>query len=1340
MDGLALSLLGPFSASVNGKPIEKFRSNRVQALLIYLATESVAGHTTFPRDSLLGLLWPGLPQRSAQVNLRTTIYRLKQVVEEQLPTGDGSPTPFLLADRKRLQLNPAYPLELDVADFRTLRQGSLGQQVKAVNLYRGDFLEDFYLPDAEAFEEWAAFRRAAYQREVLDTLSTLAERKIQELAFDEAETFARRQLALDNLRESAYRQLIETLARQGQRVESLAQYKALIEILGRELGVEPSAETRALLEEIRGGGLVIAPVVVVAAETDVRLPPFLQVGGDFVKPDQPGPGFVGRERELAWLHRRLEQAASGQGQVAFVLGDAGSGKTALLEAFVRSTAESHPETQVIWGTCRAFGGQSDPYLPFREALAILTGDVEAAYVSGLITRHQAMELWQAMPMRLQSLTVHSPELTNTLIAGPALLSRAALALPPASPLLAQVRELVARESAVRAGPRQGWLFEQIVVLLQQAAADKPVLLLLDDLQWADRGSTEILFQLARRPTTSRLLIVGAYRPEGLAPGSKAARHPLTSVLSEIKRLHGDVRLNLAKSEARSFVDRLLDREPNRLGDSFRGQLFALTGGHALFTTELLKEMQNRGGLVRDERGMWIEGPSLEWGRLPTRVEGVMEARIGRLDEELREILNVAAVEGYVFTVSVVSRAGKLDERQTLRSLSQELEKRHRLVEEIPTAQANESSIVRYQFAHALIQKYLYQQLSQGERRLLHSDVARSLEELYAGRLEEIASQMAWHYAEAGEEEKALPFLIQAGDRARLLYALEEAVTHYERVLAILKQQSRFYEAARILMKLGLTYHNAFEFKGAHQAYQDSFSLWQQAAREPTPSLPPAPHPLRLPTVEPATLDPALSTNTFSEAVIEQLFSGLVALNPEMDVVPDLAYRWEVLDGGRRYVFHLRNGATWSDGRPVTAHDFEYTWKRVLDPAMQAWHAHYFFHIKGAQAYHLGDVPDAESVGVNAMNDLTLRVLLERPSGHFLQMLAGVMARAVPRWSVEAHGDKWTEPKHIVSNGPFALASWVRGRSMTLGHNPNYHGRFSGNVRGVELFFFGAGAKFQAEMVARYEADQLDMLGLHGFETSAFNSLRHRHAEEYFSAHSATTLCLGFDCRWPPFDNPSIRRALVLALDRNRLANVVLGGRAAPASGGLVPPGLPGHMEGIALPYDPVAARRALVDGGFPEARNFPDTELISIHHLGSFVNSTYLLQQWLENLGIVIRDMVLSVREFADWNWAEDEKARLWLAPWHGANDLQDHLRVIERTGWQNDAYKELIERARGLMDQQERLALYGQIERILAAEAPIVPLSYPRRQILLKTWVRRFPISPLSDWFWKDVILEPHD
>jgi MarR-like DNA-binding transcriptional regulator SgrR of sgrS sRNA len=233
----------------------------------------------------------------------------------------------------------------------------------------------------------------------------------------------------------------------------------------------------------------------------------------------------------------------------------------------------------------------------------------------------------------------------------------------------------------------------------------------------------------------------------------------------------------------------------------------------------------------------------------------------------------------------------------------------------------------YRFGHVLFQQYLYNGLSRGEQRLLHGQIAALLEELYAGRTDELAVQLARHYVEAGEGERAVDYLLQAGDQARDLYAHQEALDHYQRALKILKERKEHERAARTLMKLGLTYHTAFDFRRARQAYEEGFTLWQQAGEvEPAVSPPPAPHALRMYVLEPITLDPTLADDTGSGNVIGQLFSGLVELTPDMNVVPGVARSWEVSDGGRRYLFHLRDDVRWSDGTPVTAGDFEYAWK------------------------------------------------------------------------------------------------------------------------------------------------------------------------------------------------------------------------------------------------------------------------------------------------------------------------------------------------------------------------------------------------------------------------------
>lgn len=177
------------------------------------------------------------------------------------------------------------------------------------------------------------------------------------------------------------------------------------------------------------------------------------------------------------------------------------------------------------------------------------------------------------------------------------------------------------------------------------------------------------------------------------------------------------------------------------------------------------------------------------------------------------------------------------------------------------------------------------------------------EALYADHIDEITVQLAHHYTQADDSEHAVPYLLQAGDRARNVYAHQEAIDSYQRALEFLKEQGDYARAARTLMKLGLTYHAAFDFDGARDAYEAGFALWQRAGTRRSAALPPAPHALRASGGEPPSLDPSLAYDADTTRILDQLFSGLIALGPETEVVPDVAARWDVTKGGRRYVFH-----------------------------------------------------------------------------------------------------------------------------------------------------------------------------------------------------------------------------------------------------------------------------------------------------------------------------------------------------------------------------------------------------------------------------------------------------
>ena len=187
-----------------------------------------------------------------------------------------------------------------------------------------------------------------------------------------------------------------------------------------------------------------------------------------------------------------------------------------------------------------------------------------------------------------------------------------------------------------AGPQQTVLFEQVTRVLIHLAQRQPLVVLLDDLQWADSGSVSLLFHLGRRLAGTRILVLGAYRPDDVALGRGGERHPLEPVVNELARDLGDVLLGLDRAEARRFVDELLDAEPNRLSEAFRERLYLRTGGHALFTVELLRGLQERGDLVKDEEGLWVEEAHLDWNRLPARIEAVIAERVGRLPKRAPE--------------------------------------------------------------------------------------------------------------------------------------------------------------------------------------------------------------------------------------------------------------------------------------------------------------------------------------------------------------------------------------------------------------------------------------------------------------------------------------------------------------------------------------------------------------------------------------------------------------------------------------------------------------------------------------------------------------------------------
>jgi hypothetical protein len=489
--------------------------------------------------------------------------------------------------------------------------------------------------------------------------------------------------------------------------------------------------------------------------------------------------FVARESQLEKLDHFVAEMLKGRGKVVFVTGEAGTGKTALVTEFIHRAQKIHDDIIISYGKCSAHTGIGDPYFPFREILSLLTGEAEARWAARAISREQAVRLWDFLPFSIQTLIEYGPGLVDTFVSREAMKARSAACASRGPDWSRRMEKLVppGPASPLSSNLQQADLFEQYTRVLKVLARERPLALIIDDLQWVDEGSTGLLFHLGRRLEGSRILIIGTYRPAEVAVGRDRERHPLGPVINEIRRDFGDFEIELGQADDRRFVPAFLDSEPNELGSEFRDMLFRRTRGHPLFTVELLRDMQENGSLVQNEKGNWIEGPALDWDRMPVRVEAVIGERIGRLPDPLTEILTWAAVEGEEFTAEALAQLLKTDELEMVKLLSHDLDKRHRLISAQGVHQLDGRRLSIYRFRHILFQRYLYAKLDPVERAHRHEKVGLALEALYQRQPGELAGQLIRHFQISGSIKKTVDYLEIAGEQAVRSYASKEVVSY-----------------------------------------------------------------------------------------------------------------------------------------------------------------------------------------------------------------------------------------------------------------------------------------------------------------------------------------------------------------------------------------------------------------------------------------------------------------------------------------------------------------------------------------------------------------------------------
>ncbi len=973
-----------------------------------------------------------------------------------------------------------------------------------------------------------------------------------------------------------------------------------------------------------------------------------------------GP-LLGRDAELASVRAALERTAEGIGVIVSVTGEPGIGKSRLVADAVEPLRD---RLRLLVGRSLSYT-QAFSYWPIRDLLRDWL-EVSATASEARVRFDLKAALHEVYGAGGDE---RYPFLANLL----GLLESDRRAA-------ADLREL-SRDSLHRRS------LEVVAELLQRLAADRPLVVVFEDLHWADELTLQAVESLFELTETEALGIVMLYRSERELPswgmGERARQHyPHRYVEVELRALSGEATLALAQALADAPL-------PAAVADLIAQR----AGGNPLFVSEALRDLVERGALRRVNGGweLAVEPGQLE---VPALVQGVLQARLDRLDPVAREVVAVAAVIGRRFGMPLLERVLDPD---TLPGALTELQRLDLIVEE------RRRPFPEYRFRHGLVQEAAYAGLTETDRRTLHGRVGRALEELVGDEKSSATLVLlARHFSAADDPEKAAEYLIRAGDDARSIYADQEAIRHYRQAREFLGRIGDDRRSRETLFKIALVHHLAFNFGEAERAYDEAFACKVQPFEQPE-----ATERLVTAQLRPSSLAPGLEYISETSALTAHLFRGLLVIDRDLNVMPSLAENFRVSADGLTYLFQLRESACWSDGVPVTAHDFVYTWERARQ-------------LSTVTAFLLEDVERA-----TALDDRTLEVVVREPRNYFPYILASTYAYPWPRHLCESQGDEWHTRRPLVSNGPFLLEQMDDDR-LTMVANPRWSG-LRGNLREIEVRFRFHGIKARGA----WGSGEIDVLA------SPYAPEDDDDCAEY--APGLGTTMLGFHLDRPPFDDVRMRRAVasVVAPVGQAYADLGLVGRAA-TGGGLLPPAMPGHDHHVGDFVDVEGARALLVDAGHPGGAGIPPLQMLIASGLEMLHDR---IRAALAEVGLEV-EFAISPRGMR----LDDAASQMWLSSWLAdypdpdgffrglLTDPYDPITDPGRTAQVVD----LLNRARGSQDQAERLALYGEVDRLLVAEwVVLVPVSYARSALLRKPWVHGLWANALTPFRFDGVMVQ---
>lgn len=487
--------------------------------------------------------------------------------------------------------------------------------------------------------------------------------------------------------------------------------------------------------------------------------------------------------------------------------------------------------------------------------------------------------------------------------------------------------------------------------------------------------------------------------------------------------------------------------------------------------------------------------------------------------------------------------------------------------------------------------------------------------------------------------------------------------------------------------------------------------------------------------EPPSLDWSKATDTTSSLVTVNLMDGLVEYNlddPDLSLKPSLAVEWTATNNSQTWTFKLRKGVRWTDGAEFTAQQVLDGWKRLLEPATASEYAYFLFDIKGAQEFNSGKLKDFNQVGVKVTEAGDVVVELKQPMSYFPMLLTHHSTYPIRLDVIQKHGDRWTEPGHIVTLGAYRLKVWEHDKALVLERNEGYWGE-KALTKNVLCYMINE----YSTALNLVESGKLDFQS--SLPAKELPLLKSRPGFRQISTLSI--YYYGFNTRKSPFNTLKVRKAFVHAVDRKQITDLMAAGHA-PLSG-WVPTGMFGYESDRGLGFDPTKAAQLLDEAGFKDRSKFPKITLAFNTNENHQRIAENVQAQIKKNLGI---DVQIASEEWKVYlsRLRTDTPGiyRLgWLADYPDPStfmSLMTGYSENNHTGWKSSAYDELVSKGARLADKEERRKVYSEAQKFLVEdEVPVMPIYSSVRHVLLSERVQNFPLNSLERWSFRGVSLK---